>query len=654
MKLTRRFLWSLTVIAGMFFFSPGCTNGDPEIDITVNSDYSKLIETINSANKSLTDKLSLIETAISRGFADGKQAQELLMRAVTSLSGTLEEKLAAIEAAINSQSASLEMKLGLIEKAVSSGIADTAAQQALIQQAIESLSGTLEQKLAAIEAAVKSQTTGLETKLALLEAALKEGLTDNLSQQELLQQAIGAITGKLSERLEAIAQAMDQQTSSLETKLALVEAAVGEKLLQNKEALALIQKALQSLDGTLAEKLKAISTVITSQTTSLETKLGFIEAAVNEGFVGDVEKQDLLLQAVQSLSGTADEKLAAITSAIQSAGAALFSKLGLIEAAVHDGLVDSQKKQELIEDALKALDGTMQEKLEAIKTAMTNRTDSLSSKLLLVSSALKTGFTNEVTAIGLVKTAVAALQDSTDLIETTLAAIDDALQPDGNTGKALADIISAIQGQSGYAAILSTITNTLRMLSGKIGGHEFVDMGGMFWATCNVGAADPKDIGDYFAWGETETKTDFTDDNYKFGKQQPYSKYNNPDDALQQEDDAASESWGSAWHIPSVEEWKWLQDNTVGAMDTTIIAGTPVVSIVLTSTVPGYETHSIVLPYGQVKDLSTPIVYGYWASVLSHFSQAFAEIAEFKDAYFELNNTIRRSYGCPVRPVATK
>ena len=658
MKRTLRFLWSLTVIAGMFFFFSGCTNGDPEIDITVNSDYSKLIETINSANKSLTEKLSLIETAISRGFADGKQAQELLMKAVTSLSGTLEDKLAAIEAAINSQTASLEMKLGLIEEAFSAGIADALAQQALIQQAIESLSGTLDEKLAAIEVAVKSQTAGLETKLALLEAALKEGLTDNTGQQELMQQAIGAITGKLSERLDAIAEAMAKQTASLESKLALIETAVAEKLLQNQEALALIQKAVQSLSGTLDEKLKAVRAAITSQTSALETKLGLIEAAVNEGFASDEQKQDLLLQAIQSLGGTADEKLAAIASAIASNCAALYSKLDLIEAAVHDGLVDSQKKEELIEAALKALDGTMKEKLEALKTAMKNQADSLSSKLLLVSSALKTGFTNEVTAIGLVKTAVAALQDSTDLIATTLAAIDDALQPDGNVGKVLADIISAIQGQTEYATILSTITNTLWMLSGKIDGHEFVDMGGMLWATCNIGAADPKDIGDYFAWGETQTKAEFTEDNYKFGKSS-FSKYNSTDGKTRLEaiDDAASESWGSAWHIPTMEEWKWLHDNTKGAMDTTIVAGIQVVSIVLTSTVPGYENHSIVLPYGAVKGIPDP-VYGYWSSTLSSI-KTFAKIAEFKDAskvedYFSLDNNIGRSKGCPVRPVATK
>ena len=41
----------------------------------------------------------------------------------------------------------------------------------------------------------------------------------------------------------------------------------------------------------------------------------------------------------------------------------------------------------------------------------------------------------------------------------------------------------------------------------QINGHGYVDLGlpsGLKWATCNVGAENPEDYGDYFAWGETE------------------------------------------------------------------------------------------------------------------------------------------------------
>ena len=41
---------------------------------------------------------------------------------------------------------------------------------------------------------------------------------------------------------------------------------------------------------------------------------------------------------------------------------------------------------------------------------------------------------------------------------------------------------------------------------------EYVDLGlpsGTLWATTNIGATSPEDYGDYFAWGETTTKSDW-------------------------------------------------------------------------------------------------------------------------------------------------
>ena len=50
--------------------------------------------------------------------------------------------------------------------------------------------------------------------------------------------------------------------------------------------------------------------------------------------------------------------------------------------------------------------------------------------------------------------------------------------------------------------------------------HEAVDLGlSVKWATCNVGAESPEEYGDYFAWGETTTKTEYTYENSKtYGK----------------------------------------------------------------------------------------------------------------------------------------
>ena len=52
----------------------------------------------------------------------------------------------------------------------------------------------------------------------------------------------------------------------------------------------------------------------------------------------------------------------------------------------------------------------------------------------------------------------------------------------------------------------------------SIQGHEYVDLGlpsGLKWATCNVGANAPHEYGNYYAWGEVETKREYTAENCK-------------------------------------------------------------------------------------------------------------------------------------------
>ncbi len=114
-------------------------------------------------------------------------------------------------------------------------------------------------------------------------------------------------------------------------------------------------------------------------------------------------------------------------------------------------------------------------------------------------------------------------------------------------------------------------------VSGKEGLYTYVDLGlesGAKWATCNVGASKPTEYGDYFAWGETETKEDYSIENYKWcdGTYDNMTKYDYLVDEkfeLDAEDDAASANWGSAWRMPTTAElkelldgceWVWVED----------------------------------------------------------------------------------------------
>ena len=107
-------------------------------------------------------------------------------------------------------------------------------------------------------------------------------------------------------------------------------------------------------------------------------------------------------------------------------------------------------------------------------------------------------------------------------------------------------------------------------LSGNTGnpanGHEYVDLGiSIKWATCNVGADNPWDYGDYFAWGETETKSDYSWSTYKWcnGSYNTLTKYNADDNkkTLDPDDDAATANWHGAWRMPTYEEQEALRDS---------------------------------------------------------------------------------------------
>ena len=108
--------------------------------------------------------------------------------------------------------------------------------------------------------------------------------------------------------------------------------------------------------------------------------------------------------------------------------------------------------------------------------------------------------------------------------------------------------------------------------------HTYVDLGlpsGLLWATCNLGANIPEEYGDYFAWGETQPKDNFSWTNYQYcmGSFNTLTKYcNNPDigyngftddlTTLLPEDDAATANWGDEWRMPTEGEWQELYENT--------------------------------------------------------------------------------------------
>jgi hypothetical protein len=89
-------------------------------------------------------------------------------------------------------------------------------------------------------------------------------------------------------------------------------------------------------------------------------------------------------------------------------------------------------------------------------------------------------------------------------------------------------------------------------------GHGWVDLGlpsGLKWATCNVGASTPGAYGNYYAWGETSTKS-----NYGYGNSASYGK-SWSDIGGNSSRDAARANWGGRWRMPTKAEFEALKDN---------------------------------------------------------------------------------------------
>lgn len=200
-------------------------------------------------------------------------------------------------------------------------------------------------------------------------------------------------------------------------------------------------------------------------------------------------------------------------------------------------------------------------------------------------------------------------------------------------------------------------------------GHEYVDLGlSVVWATCNVGANGPEENGNYFSWGETEPKSVYNWDSYKWcsnGTWTGMTKYTIPDNrtdgiwysgsifigdnktVLEASDDAATANWGGSWRMPTKDEldelrknctWTWTTKNGVNGYN-----------------VEGPNGKSIFLPAAGYRNQSSILGVDdgfYWSSTLRvdnsisirAFSLSFTLDALFSGVWGRLN-------GAPIRPV---
>ena len=183
---------------------------------------------------------------------------------------------------------------------------------------------------------------------------------------------------------------------------------------------------------------------------------------------------------------------------------------------------------------------------------------------------------------------------------------------------------------------------------------DAVDLGlSVRWASWNVGAIKPNDVGGRYAWGEIETKTNYSWDNYKWssGTSTLLTKYcTSPISGtvdgkviLDAEDDAAQVYWGNGWRMPTRTELTELVNKCTWSNET--------LDGVSGYRVTGPNGNSIFFPFnGQFyeTDLSWNMSVSLWSSVTSGDVNAYLLMSTSGSCDTELD---LRHIGLGIRPV---
>lgn len=149
---------------------------------------------------------------------------------------------------------------------------------------------------------------------------------------------------------------------------------------------------------------------------------------------------------------------------------------------------------------------------------------------------------------------------------------------------------------------------------------QAIDLGlSVKWASYNIGASSPEDYGEYYAWGETEEKTNYTNATYKFYDSSTTIYMNIGSDIAGTNYDVAHVKWGGNWKMPTLAQikeliedctWKWTTLNGVNGC-----------------TVTGPNGNSIFLPaagYRDGTDLESAGSYGSYATSPANVNSSIA------------------------------
>ena len=571
--------------------------------------YGGIVEQIagiNAGISGLKTSLTDLEARLTKKFAED------LDKAVNDLKGEIADEVAGLGERIDKEVADIT---AAYQAAISSTREDlekawTANLKASIEELEESLKSWVNERLTAY-------WTIEETKAAL-EAQKKDLETQLEAQRVLLKGLIDANTGDITKLKEALAETEKN-----------IEA--------NTKAISDLESDLEKAktDITTAYE-KAINDAISALEGRLDTKLTNEIEAVNDRIdkiIGDWESR------IKSCEDQVKAAIDKMNEALKEMGGN-----GKIQSVTYrpeysDGVHNVYRDTKTFRMMFEIRPASVVSKLNTSNVKMQAYVDWGRGQWK----------TFDLTVIRIVSESngVIAVKASAEAIKNSSATFFDAAWSYTTYAKLL--IVDSEQGWE-----ISSAFVPLKVVSGslepdKLYGHEYVEMGdGLKWATCNIGADKPKDVGALFAWGETTPKSTYTLENYKWYENGNYTKYNSTDGKLflNKDDDAATANWGGTWRTPTFNELLKLVEHCKCTWDDTRNG------YIVTSEFPGYEGNSIFLP----SPTYNPTIYNglYWTSQGKikdiTIAGTFA-IKKSNDDRIGLSS-FPRYLGLPIRPVS--
>lgn len=325
--------------------------------------------------------------------------------------------------------------------------------------------------------------------------------------------------------------------------------------------------------------------------------------AINDGKLSSEQAIAQLVTAIDNIKGDQSAKLQAITDALSNNNNTLDTKLNVIAGAMKSLSTEMPTKIDALAKAVENMP-KYEEVLEAVKTAIVNINPN--EQLKLLEGVLEKYCSDELkypdsplSYKGKLYYCIAEMENTMDIMtykSDKFKAIRKAIEKlAGENAKLdgildnMTKIVEAIMSgntneKEGWAEIARQLA--LLKAAAGIGGStdnvEYVDLGlpsGNLWATCNLGASTPEAYGDYYAWGETKPKQEYTQLNHKWYKEGApslgYTKYNNEDGkmTLEDEDDAVIQNLGNGWRTPTLADFRELTNQKLTTIKKTTLNG---------------------------------------------------------------------------------